>query len=146
MNEEQTPKKRRTRDEFMNYAVVGGSSFAIDVITLTAIKEIFAIPAYIAVLINQAIVIVYNFTLNKHWTFKNKAMPHKQFVKYLAVYGFNYVVSFLFMYLFNERHGIHYLIVRTGTVMLSVSWNFLLYKYWVFGPKGTLYTGEKEGA
>lgn len=122
----------RVRFEFTKYFVIGFSGMFLDIITLVLFKEVFGLWATLAVILNQIIIIAYNFTLNKYWSFKNKALPHKQFVRYMLVFAVNYLIAVGAMYIFSDRVGFDYRIVRILTIALSVSWNFLIYKYWVY--------------
>ena len=120
------------RFEFAKYFVVGFSGVFLDMATLILFKEYFGWWPTFAVIINQIILISYNFTLNKYWSFKNKEMPHKQLLRYLVLAGFNYLLSVLAMYIFNHNLGFDYRLIRLGTILVMVSWNFFLYKYWVY--------------
>ena len=122
----------RVRFEFTKYFVIGFSGMFLDIATLVLFKEVFGMWATLAVVFNQIIVIAYNFTLNKYWSFKNKALLHKQFVRYKLVFAANYFIAVWAMYVFSERFEFDYRIVRISTIALSVSWNFLIYKYWVY--------------
>ena len=86
----------------------------------------------VAMILNQIILLNYNFLLNKYWSFRNRAMPHKQLVRYLSLAIFNYLFAVGTMYLFNHILNFDYRLVRVATIAIMVSWNFLLYKYWVY--------------
>ncbi|MFH1947415.1 MAG: GtrA family protein [Candidatus Magasanikbacteria bacterium] len=122
----------RVRFEFTKYFVIGFSGMFLDIATLVLFKEVFGVWATLAVILNQIIVVAYNFTLNKYWSFKNKALPHKQFVRYMLVFGVNYLIAIGAMFVFSDKVGFDYRLVRIFTIALSVSWNFLIYKYWVY--------------
>jgi putative flippase GtrA len=122
----------KTVQEFIKYFFVGVSSFVLDMSSLILLKESLFSSASVAVLFNQIFIILYNFNLNKYWTFSNKLDNKKQFVKYLTLILFNYIFSVLIMYLFSDRMGIDYRIIRTGTIMVMVMWNFYIYKFWVY--------------
>lgn len=120
------------RHQFAKYFVVGASGFVLDFGLLVFFKEVFGINPTLAVVANQAFVLAYNFSLNKYWTFGNKEIPHKQLMRYLTLAAANYGFSVLMMYIFNEVLGFDYRLVRLGTILAAVSWNFFLYKYWVY--------------
>ncbi|MFA6427446.1 MAG: GtrA family protein [Candidatus Magasanikbacteria bacterium] len=125
------------RTQFAKYFVVGISGLFIDMGTLVLFKEVFGWKPVIAVAINQAFLLTYNFLLNKYWSFKNKEMPHKQLVKFLSLAGFNYIFSVGAMYIFHDRFfDFDYRLVRLGSIAVMVSWNFFLYKYWVYAEEG----------
>lgn len=123
--------------QFIKYSIVGGSGVVIDMTLLAFTTEIIGVIPWIAVALTQIIVLSYNFTINKLWTFRNKEMPHWQAVRYCSLAGANYLLAVALMYLFNQQLGFNYLLVRIGSIMLMVTWNFLLYKHWVFAEKGT---------
>jgi len=120
------------RKEFTKYFIVGFSGLLIDMGSLVLLKEVFGLWPVFAVIINQAFLLVYNFTLNKYWSFKNKEMPHRQIVRYLILAGFNYLFGVVVMYIFNHKLGFDYRLVRIFSIACMVSWNFFLYKYWVY--------------
>lgn len=122
----------QNKKEFLKYSIIGFSSFILDISSLIFLKEIFLLSATLAVIINQIFIIFYNFNLNKFWTFKNKSKDKKQFVKYLILMLFNYCFSIIFTYFFSDFLNFDYKIIRILNVCLMVSWNFILYKFWVY--------------
>jgi len=124
------------RREFTKYFIVGFSGLFLDMGSLILLKEVFGIAPVVGVIINQIFLLAYNFTLNKYWSFGNRSMPHRQLVKYLSLSGFNYLFAVASMYVFNHIFEFDYRLVRIGTIAVMVSWNFFLYKYWVYtSPK-----------
>lgn len=120
------------RREFAKYFIVGFSGVFLDMGFLILFVEKFHMLPVVAVVVNQVILLNYNFILNKYWSFRNKAMPHKQVVKYLSLAAVNYAFSVGMMYWFNHLVNFDYKIVRMSTIVIMVSWNFFLYKYWVY--------------
>ncbi len=120
------------RHEFTKYAVVGFSGFFLDMGLLIFSKTVLNMNATISVAIILCIVMVYNFLLNKYWSFKNHAMPHKQFVRYAILAAWNYIFGVAMMYIFNELLEFDYRLVRIAAIGIAVGWNFFLYKYWVY--------------
>lgn len=120
------------RRQFAKYFIVGVSGVFLDLGTLFLFKEKLGLMPVVSVIINQTFLLAYNFSLNKYWTFKNQEMPTKQIVRYLTLAGFNYIVAVGAMYVLNHILGYNYLLVRLGTIILAVAWNFFLYKYWVY--------------
>ena len=120
------------RHQFAKYFVVGFSGLFLDMGTLVLFKEKFGWTPVFAVVVNQVLLLTYNFCLNKYWSFKNKEMPHKQLAKFLTLAGFNYLFSVAAMWLFNGQWNFDYRLVRLGAIAVMVSWNFFLYKYWVY--------------
>ena len=120
------------RKQFVKYFVVGISGLVLDLATFGLFTDVFGIIPWIAVVINQAIVLAYNFTLNKYWSFKSDKKARTQMIRFLVLAGFNYLFSVATMYVFNEQIGFDKYLVRISTIAVMVSWNFFLYKYWVY--------------
>ena len=120
------------RREFIKYFIIGLGSLALDMGTLIFFTEVFHLRAVVSVILNQAILLTINFTLNKYWAFRNKAMPHRQIIRYLTLAVWNYSFSVGAMYVFHDQFGFNYKLVRVASIALMVSWNFLLYKFWVY--------------
>lgn len=122
------------RRQFVKYFLVGISSFAIGVTLLKILVDLgpIRLAPVPAVMVVNLITLGYNFSLNKYWSFRNRAMPHKQLVRYLVLSGADYLFGVGAMYLFHERLGFAYLIVYVGSVAVMVGWNFFLYKYWIY--------------
>jgi predicted neutral ceramidase superfamily lipid hydrolase len=60
----------------------------------------------------------------------------------LVVLG-DYLFSIAAMYVFNDRLGIDYRLVRIASIALAVSWNFFLYKYWVYEEGAQASVGQQ---
>lgn len=120
------------RLQFMRYATIGITSFVLDLGILYLFDAFTPLKHYAAVLVSQPFILLYVFYLNKHWSFSAKGLTHKQLLRFLAVSLLNYVIAGVWMWFFNQELGFQYLLVRTANVAVSVSWNFALYKYWVY--------------
>ncbi|MBI2436265.1 MAG: GtrA family protein [Candidatus Magasanikbacteria bacterium] len=132
------------RHQFAKYFIVGFFGVILDVLTLILFKEVFGWTPVIAVAINQILLIGYTFTLNKYWSFKNTEISHRQLLRFLWLVGCNYLFSVLWMWFWIKYMGFEYvyreidsayIIVRLVSIALMVSWNFFLYKYWVYGEE-----------
>ncbi len=120
--------------QFLSYTWIGMSAVLLDLVSLTILKEFFDIRPFIAVIINQAFLILYVFTLNKLITFKNTDLPHRQFIRFCILAAWNYLFAVGAMFVLNELYEVHHLIVRIGCIGVAVCWNFFLYKKWVYRP------------
>ena len=121
-----------SRYQFAKYFIIGFSGVVLDIGSLFLFKHYLGIRPVGAVIINQIFLINYVFFLNKHWAFKSKGVTHKQMIRFFILAGFNYVFSVTWMYVFNEKYGFNYLLIRIANIALAVAWNFLLYKHWVY--------------
>lgn len=120
------------RKEFTKYFIIGISAFLADVGSLYLLKEYLHLSPTLAVVLNQPLIILGVFLLNKHWSFRAGGVTHRQMIKFLILAVCNYLFSVVWIYLLHDRFGVYYLYARTLNIALSVGWNFLLYKYWVY--------------
>jgi len=120
------------RHYFTKYFIVGLSGVFLDIGSLIVLKERFGFSPTTAIVINQIFLLTYIFLLNKYWSFKDKTLPHRQIVRFLILASGNYLFAVLLMYIFNHWIGFDYRLVRLGSIALMVTWNFFLYKFWVY--------------
>jgi len=124
------------RVQFARYFVVGISAFIMDMFSLWIFIDWFHWPAIISLMINQLIVLSYVFYLNKSWAFKSSGQTKKEVKRYLILYFFNYIFAIGWMWFWHNKLGFEPKLVRLANIILAVSWNFLLYKFFVYHNKG----------
>ncbi len=120
------------RQQFVRYFIIGFSGVFLDLGSLYLLKEYFHLHPVLAVIVNGVFLLNYVFFLNKYWAFKSTGITHKQMVRFFILAGANYAIAIGWMYIFNHKFGFYYLFVRLANIALSVAWNFLLYKFWVY--------------
>lgn len=114
------------------YVVIGGSAFVLDMGSLILFKEILNVRPVVTVIFSQIIIINYVFFLNKHFSFQSLGQTRRQMIKFYLLAGWNYLFGIGWMGFLNEVWNWNYLAVRVAGIALAVSWNFLLYKFWVY--------------
>lgn len=125
------------RHAVLKYGIVGMSSVVLDMSLLVLFTESLGMTPVLSVVISQLVVFGYNFSLNKYWSFRSVDHPRIQLVRYLSLAAANYVVAVLTMFTFHQLLDLDYQLVRICTIALMVSWNFLLYKHWVYKDECT---------
>lgn len=120
------------RYQFTKYFVIGVTSVCLDMASLYLFKEYLHWRPVAAIVVNQIFILNFVFVMNKFWTFKAEGMTKKQIIKFYTVAGFNYLFAIGWMWVVNDHFGVNYLITRIVNIILAVSWNFLLYRYFVF--------------
>jgi len=126
----------KERVRFAKYATVGTLSVNIDIATLILLVEWLKINPTIAVVCNQIVVLGCNFLCNKYWSFQSNGKTHQELVRYLILASWNYTFAVMAMYVGNGLLGGPYLVVRVLSIMCMVSWNFMLYRWWVYRQVG----------
>ena len=75
----------------------------------------------------------YNFSMSNFWTFKlGKSQQMKKLSKYAILAVLNYLFGNGAMYLFIEYTDLNHNLAKVLITLMIISWNFLLYKKWVF--------------
>jgi|WetSurMetagenome_2_1015567.scaffolds.fasta_scaffold283166_2 putative flippase GtrA len=120
------------RQQFTRYFITGTSAVILDMSSLILLKETLHFPAFFAVVVNQIFINIYVFLINKYWSFKQTSMTRRQVLRFGIVVAYNYCFSITTMYIFNHLLGYNYIAVRLASIILAVSWNFFLYKYFVY--------------
>jgi len=121
--------------QILKFLIVGISTAFIDLISLIILKEKFSFSPVWAVVLNQILVVAYNFSLNKHWSFNNRSKSWPQIIKYGSLLLVNYLISITLMAIFTKVFAIDYRLVRLGSIGLMFVINFIAYKYWVYKEK-----------
>lgn len=120
------------RRQFIKYFITGVSAVVLDIASLYALKEHAGMRPVTAVIVNQIFILNFVFFMNKYWSFKADGATARQAVRFLIVAGCNYIIAILWMWFFNERLGLNYLLARIVNIAAAVAWNFLLYRYFVY--------------
>lgn len=117
---------------FVRYLFVGGTTFAIDLGLLIFLHGVEKVWIPFATGLAYCVAIVYNFCLNRWWTFSaaEKKSLHQHMIPYIILLTFNLLFSVIFVSL--SSHVINYAIAKVIAVALQTSWTFFCYKHFVF--------------
>lgn len=120
------------RVRITKYLITGFSAVGLDAglyILLTRVFDISEVPANVC---TTTIAATFVFLMNKYWSFNNHTGTLRQTRRYLILFAFNYLSSQTAFYLLVEKVEAHDLIVKFALIGVMTTWNFLLYKYWVY--------------
>lgn len=120
------------KHQLLRYLFVGGSTFLIDFSLLVIGREKFRLSVSVAASISYWISIVYNFSLNRFWTFSQKELSalHKHALFYGMLLAFNYVFTISFIHF--TASLLHYGPAKVLAVAIQMSWTYYLYKTRIF--------------
>lgn len=118
--------------QFFRYVVVGGMGTLFDIAILYVFKEFFGMTPVLSVVLNQVIMLVYIYVLNRYWTFGSEGNIGLEMTRLYMVFGLNYGIAVAWMWLGYDILGAPYLLVRISNIVCSTLWNFALYRLWVF--------------
>ena len=118
--------------QFIKYFITGVTAFLLDIASLFVLKEYCGLSAVVAVMLNQVFILATIFIVNKYWSFESKNSKTDEARRYFVVAAINYVFSITWIYLMADILGVYYLLARFLNISLAVTWNFFLYKNWVY--------------
>lgn len=120
------------RHNLIRYLLVGGSTFIIDLVLLVMLHGHLKINISVAASIAYWTSILYNFILNRWWTFSASESKklHQHIIPYAILLGCNYLFTVLFVSIVS-RH-FNYVAVKVVAVLLQTLWTYRIYKNVIF--------------
>jgi len=119
------------RSPFLKFLIVGVLSFALDLGLLVALHEGLNVDLVIATPIAFLTSLVFNFALQRSFTFRAMNSRTVSAAKYIALVIVNVVVTDLIVTGFDKLDWA-YGIGKVVATVLTTGWNFLLYRHWIF--------------
>ena len=120
------------RHNFVRYLFVGGTTFLLDIGILVFCHGVLDIRIEIATTISYWCSVLYNFGLNRWWTFsasEEKALHEHAFLYGLLLAG-NYMFTLIFVTTMSSV--IYYGLAKVLATGIQVIWTYPLYKYVIF--------------
>lgn len=118
------------REKLTRFVIVGGTSAVIDVGLLALLREVGGLPIPVATTISFWTALVYNFSLNRAWSFDSDRVG-TPFVRYLVVVGLNYLVT-LAIVTGGDAAGVPYILAKLFAIGFGTLGTFVSYDRWVF--------------
>lgn len=118
----------------IKFLIVGVLSFAIDLGLLVLLHEVFLVDLWIATPIAFLVSLVFNFFLQRSFTFSATNKSYVSLIKYILLVIFNILATDVIVNLF-DGHQFTYAGGKVVATISTMTWNFFLYKYWIFPTK-----------
>ncbi len=115
----------------VKFLVVGGASFAIDLGLLVLLHEVGGVDLWIATPIAFLASLVFNFLVQRKFTFRSSGRVDVSMIKYGALVVFNVIAIDVVVNLVDAA-GHPYALGKVIATVATTIWNFLLYKHWIF--------------
>lgn len=122
----------RSLKQVIRYLITGFGSFIFEYTLFVIFLRWLGWNELIANSLAVLIAFVFNFVINRLWSFKSKEPWIKQLLQYLSLFAFNLLFSNGFIYGSTFLLGISPLISKVLAMCLIVSWNFIIYKKVIF--------------
>ena len=114
------------------YIAVGGTAATLEFLLFNLFYSGLHLPLLLANCAAIAICIVFSFTLQKRWTFRNPHSVRKQLPPYVFMISVAVVLNNLLLYLFVAQWNIHPALAKLLQIGLVFGWNFSFSKLMVF--------------
>jgi putative flippase GtrA len=116
----------------VRYIFVGGTTFILDFGLLVILHQRISINLAVATSIAYWLSIIYNFILNRQWTFSvgEKEKLRKHLSSYLILLGFNYLFTVVSVSLLS--HIMYFGLAKVLAVAAQVTWTYPIYKNVIF--------------
>ena len=120
------------RIRIVKYLISGFSAVFVDAgIYYSATRWFNAAPTR-ANIVSVAAGSIFAFTINKLWSFQQRGNTIAQSRRFIALAIFNYGFQQVGFYVATKTLHLHDLLAKCILIGIMVSWNFLIYKYWVY--------------
>ena len=113
------------------YLLVGGASFLIDFGLLALLHTALGWPLWIATGTAFFTSSVFNYAMQRSFSFGSTENHLSTLVKYLALLAFNTVATIAMVWLV-DLGGLGWGVGKVAATIITTGWNYFAFKYWVF--------------
>jgi len=113
------------------YLIIGGSTFLIDIGLLYILHQMLSWPLWIATGTAFLATFVFNYTLQRTFSFGSASAHGTTLAKYVALLAFNTLATVAIVWLV-DRNGWGWGIGKIVATVVTTGWNYFVFKYWVF--------------
>lgn len=132
-----SPKKHLLSLHLTKYLVAGCAAFAAEYLSFYVMISSFGVALYVANTLSFCIGLMTSFLLNRLWTFGGKQYSKgasHQLSFYIILATANLMLTNLLVAIFTNA-GINPKIGKLIAMIVTSSWNFILFKYIIFRHK-----------
>ena len=119
-------KTNSTRIQLLRYTFVGGAAFALDFSVLVLLTELFGVHYLVSAGAGFLMGLLANYVMSVAWVFQNRVYEdrRKEFALFALIGVVGLGLNELFLYLFTDLAGFHYIYSKIMTTGLVYFWNF----------------------
>ena len=117
--------------QFLRYVFSGGSAAALELGSFQ-VMHIAGLWYLAAGIVSSGIGLVSAFTFHKFFVFQKKENTRSQVIRYVILQGLNALAQVALLYVFVEYFGVVPFLGKILAIGVVVSWNFFLYKFFVY--------------
>jgi putative flippase GtrA len=120
------------RHHFVRYLLVGGTTFILDFGILFILHGKLKVGIAAATSVAYWVSIIYNFVLNRYWTFDSREKESLQ--RHITAYFFLLILNYFFAVTFVSyaSNHINYIVAKAIAVLIQMIWTYPVYKKVIF--------------
>lgn len=122
---------KEIQKQFLKYLIVGGSSAALELLLFTFLRKAAGFSITISNVTAAVTSTVFNFLVNRGWSFKAASNFIRSVILYLILFFLNTVFSTNAI-AFMVSLGVFDVLAKLITMGMITMWNFVLYRRVVF--------------
>lgn len=142
MAEKQRLSKKENAVQAVKFGLFSASAGIIQALSFTLLNELASLPYWPSYLTALILSVIYNFTLNRKFTFKSAANVPVAMLKVFAYYCVFTPVSTIIGDYFAEDAGVNEYIVLAATMACNLITEFLFCRFVVY--RNSINTNVKE--
>ncbi len=132
--------KKQTAIQALKFTLFSCSAGMIQVAAFTLLNELMNWPYWPSYLIGLTLSVVYNFTINRKFTFKSVANVPIAMMKIVVYYAIFTPISTVIGNYCKETLGVNEYLVLGVTMVCNLVTEFLVYRIFVY--RNTMYTSQ----
>jgi putative flippase GtrA len=127
-------KSGGTLGQLVRYTFVGGLAFLVDFGLLYVLTDGAGLYYLLSATLSFLAGLVVNYVLSVSWVFSRRTLESRwaEFLIFAIIGVVGVGLNALFMWLFTEVVGLHYLVSKMGSAVLVFLWNFFARKLSLF--------------
>ena len=122
----------KNKVQMAKFAVVGATSAIIDFGLLYVLTDFVNWHYLLSATVSFIIAAIYNFILNRSWTFRSNGKKRKQIPIFFAIVGSGVLLNNFIMWFGVEQTGLWYIYAKVIAAAIVTIWNFMGNKYLTF--------------
>ena len=130
----------------IKFTLISASAGLIEIGAFTLFNEVLHLPYWLGYLLALVLSVIWNFTLNRKYTFKSAANVPEAMLKVAAYYAVFIPLSTLLEHFLTERLGWNEYLVTAINMLLNFSTEFVYQRFFVFGSSLDTWQDARQDA
>jgi putative flippase GtrA len=121
--------------ELVRFGTIGGTSVLIYAIAMLVLVQAAGVDIAVATVPAYLLSMVFNYLMQKLWTFRSKASHISSVPKYLFVHAVGIAINYFAVAGAIHVLGAHYALGQAAAIAIIATWSYVGQKFWAFAQK-----------